>query len=96
MKLIGHYWQASEARNGFPELMKRALSGEMQIVRHRNGEEVVVMSRASFEESRPNSKDFLLSGGPRSSDDNDLERIIAANRTEGIGLLGRVTRRRSK
>jgi prevent-host-death family protein len=94
MKLVGHYWQASEARNGFPELMRRALSGETQIVRHRNGEEVVVVSRASFEASRPTIKDYLLSGGPRSSDDNDLDRIIAENRSDGVSLLGRVSRER--
>ena len=89
MKTTSHYWQASEARNNFPELMKRALSGEVQIVRHRNGEEVVVLSRENFEANRPTLRDFFLKGGPRASDDNDLERIIAKNRAEGIGLFGR-------
>jgi prevent-host-death family protein len=89
MKTTGHYWQASEARNNFPELMKRALSGKAQIVRHRNGEEVVVLSRQDFEATRPTLREFLLKGGPRAAGDNDLERIISKSRAEGIGLLGR-------
>src|SRR3546814_17991891 len=42
-------WQASEARNNFPELMKRALAGAPQVVRHRSGQEVVVVSRVDYE-----------------------------------------------
>ncbi|TXH35597.1 MAG: type II toxin-antitoxin system prevent-host-death family antitoxin [Rhodospirillaceae bacterium] len=90
MKISGTYWQASEARNSFSDLMQRALNGETQIVRHRNGEEIVIMSRAAFEASRPTLKDYLLKGGPRNSDDNDLEEVIAENRANGFGLFGKL------
>src|SRR3546814_20095207 len=50
-------WQASEARNNFPELMKRALAGAPQVVRHRRGQEVVVVSRVDYEALRPTFKE---------------------------------------
>ncbi len=83
-------WQASEARNSFPEVMKRALSGNPQVVRHRSGEEVVVVSRADYDAMRPSLKDYLLSGGPCTDDDDELEEIIAGNRAAGISLTGRL------
>jgi prevent-host-death family protein len=86
--MAGQTWQASEARNNFPELMKLALSGDPQFVRHRNGDEVVIISRKDFDALRPTIKDFFLAGGP-CEDDDELEEIIARNRASGIGLFGR-------
>jgi prevent-host-death family protein len=93
MSPTDHAWQASEARNNFPEVMKRALSGSPQVIRHRNGEEVVVISRAEYDAMRPTFKDYLLRGGPCADDDDELERIIARNRAEGITLMGRLPSR---
>ena len=83
-------WQSSEARNNFPEVMKLALSGTPQVIRHRSGDEVVVVSRKDYDALRPTFKEFLLRGGPCADDDDDLEQIIARNRTDGVGLLGRL------
>ncbi len=94
MSLTDPPWQASEARNNFPDVMKRALSGKPQVIRHRNGEEVVVVSRADYDAMRPTLKDYLLSGGPCADDDNELEEMIARNRADGITLSGRLPRRK--
>jgi prevent-host-death family protein len=83
-------WQASEARANFPELMKRAMSGSPQVIRHRNGEEVVVVSKAQYDSLQPTITEFLLRGGPCADDDDDLERIIAGARADGFTLMGRL------
>ncbi|GEM_PF-7031834 len=80
-------WQASDAGNNFPEVMKLALAGAPQLIRHRNGEEVVVLSRSEYEALRPTLKEFLLHGGT-CSDDDDLEDVIRRNRGEGVSLFG--------
>jgi prevent-host-death family protein len=90
MPLIDKVWQASEARNNLPEVMKRALSGSPQLIRHRSGEEVVMISRADYDAMRPTLKEYLLHGGPCADDDDELERIIARNRSKGITLMGRL------
>ena len=89
MSKVAHVWQASDARNNFPEVMRSALAGRPQAIRHRNGEEVVVLSRADFDAWRPTLKDFLVGGGP-CGDDDELENAISRNRAEGITMLGRV------
>jgi prevent-host-death family protein len=90
MPLTDRPWQASEARNNLPEVIKRALSGSPQLIRHRSGEEVVMISRADYEAMRPTLKEYLLRGGPCADDDDELERIIARNRSDGITLMGRL------
>ena len=80
-------WQASDARNNFPEVMKQALAGEPQLVRHRNGDEVVIISRKVYNSLRPNLKEFLLHGGICGEND-DLEDAILRNRLDGITELG--------
>src|SRR3546814_13513375 len=79
-------WQASEARNNFPELMKRALAGAPQVVRHRSGQEVVVVSRVDYEALRPTFKEYLLRGGPCADDDDDLDAFIARNSSDGMSI----------
>lgn len=81
-------WRASEARNNFPEVMKLALSGAPQVVHHRGGGEVVVVSRKDYEALRPTVREFLLRGGPCADDDDELEEIIAGNRARGVTLFG--------
>ena len=56
-------WQASEARHRFPDVIAAAAKGEPQYVRRRDGLEVVVVSRAYFEQTLPTLKTYLLTGG---------------------------------
>jgi prevent-host-death family protein len=84
-------WQASDARNNFPEVMRLALAGEPQVVRHRSGDEVVILSRREYDALRPTLKDFLLHGGTCGEDD-DLEEAIERNRAEGTTVLGQFPR----
>ncbi len=89
MSRIAHVWQASDARNNLPEVMRSALAGQPQAIRHRNGEEVVVLSRADFDAWQPTLRDFLIGGGS-CSDDDELEQAIARIRAEGVTMFGRV------
>jgi prevent-host-death family protein len=88
MSLTDRPWQVSEARNNLPEVMKRALSGSPQLIRRRSGEEVVMISRTDYDAMRPTLKEYLLRGGPCADDDDELEKIIARSRSDGITLLG--------
>ena len=90
MSRTAHVWQASDARNNFPEVMKQALTVGPQAVRHRNGEEVVVLSRREYDALRPNLKDFLVGGGSCGGGD-ELEDAIARNRSQGVTMFGRVS-----
>ncbi len=87
MPKASRVWQASEARNNFTEVMRSALAGHPQTVRHRNGEEVVVVAKPDYDAMKPTLKTFLTSGGT-CRDDDALEKAIAANRAEGITMLG--------
>ena len=89
MSRIAHVWQASEARNNLPELIKSALAGRPQAIRHRSGEEVVVLSKTDYDALRPLLKDFLVGGGS-CSDGDELEDAIGRNRAEGITMFGRI------
>jgi prevent-host-death family protein len=46
-------WQAAEARHRFSELVDAAVEGHPQFVRRRDGQEVVVVSRDYFEQTKP-------------------------------------------
>ncbi len=89
MSNISHVWQASEARNNFPEVIKAALAGRPQAIRRRSGEEVVVLSKADYDALRPSLKDFLVGGGS-CGDSDELEDAIGRNRAEGVTMFGRV------
>ena len=89
MSRIDHVWQASEARNNFPEVIKSALAGRPQAIRHRSGEEVVVLSKTDYDALRPSLKDFLVGGGS-CRDSDDLEDAIDRNRADGVTMLGRI------
>ena len=56
-------WQSSEARANFAKLVDRAAAGSPQVIRHRGGAEVLMVSRATFENERPTLKEYLLRGG---------------------------------
>jgi prevent-host-death family protein len=54
-------WQAAEARQRFSDVIDAAVDGRPQFVQRRDGKEVVVVSRAYFERTRPDLKTVLLS-----------------------------------
>jgi hypothetical protein len=58
---MAEVWQAATARHGFSELVNAAVEGRPQLVRRRDGREVVVVSRVYFEQTKPNLKAVLLS-----------------------------------
>src|SRR5271165_6773715 len=54
-------WQAATARHRFSELVDAAVEGRPQLVRRRDGREVVVVSKEYYERTKPNLKSVLLS-----------------------------------
>ena len=56
-------WQATKARAGFAEIIDAAAAGSPQLIRRRDGKEVVVVSRDYFEAHKPNLRDYLLTSG---------------------------------
>lgn len=86
-------WQATAARAKLPAIVKGALSGVPQVIRHRSGNQVVVISRAAYDALRPTMKDYLLRGGPGLDDDDPVAVAIRENRRNGITLMGRMARR---
>lgn len=76
-------WQAAEARQRFSEVVDGAVGGEPQIVRRRDGREVVVVSKEYFERTRPNLKTFLLTQGYAAEEDDAFDRAMKDIRAEG-------------
>ena len=56
-------WQATKARGAFAEIIEAAVEGTPQLIRRRDGKEVVVVSREYFEAHKPNLRDYLLTSG---------------------------------
>jgi prevent-host-death family protein len=54
-------WQAGAARHRFSELVDAAVAGRPQIIRRRDGREVVVVSKEYYEQTKPSLKSVLLS-----------------------------------
>lgn len=89
-------WQATEARVHFPELIEGAMAGVPQIVKRRDGAEVVLVSRAYFDATRPSLRDFLLASAGAGTD-KEGDRLAAAIRsvraTGAMGFAPRQTRK---
>ena len=68
-------WQAAQARHQFSDLVARAAAGEPQVVRRRDGTEVVVLSRAAYDRVRPRLGEYLLTHGYADLDDPE-ERLV--------------------
>jgi len=83
-------WQASEARGRFAEVIDAALAGMPQVIRKRGGGEVVVVSRAAWERSKPTLREVLLAGGggPQDAAEDIFERALRDARQQGIGMFG--------
>lgn len=56
-------WQATKARGACAEIIEAAVEGTPQLIRRRDGKEVVVVSRDYFEANKPNLRDYLLTSG---------------------------------
>jgi prevent-host-death family protein len=56
-------WQATKARDALAEIIDAAAEGEPQLIRRRDGKEVVVVSREYFEASKRGLKSWLLTAG---------------------------------
>lgn len=56
-------WQATRARGALAEIIDAAVGGTPQLIRRRDGKEVVVVSRDYFETHKPNLRDYLLTAG---------------------------------
>jgi len=62
-------WQAAQARQRFSEIVDRAVDGDPQVIRRRDGKEVVLVSRDYYEKTKPNLKTYLLTAGYAEEDD---------------------------
>jgi prevent-host-death family protein len=58
---VNDAWQAAAARHRFSELMDAAVDGRPQVIRRRDGREVVVVSKEYYEQTKPSLKSVLLS-----------------------------------
>ena len=71
-------WQATKARDALAEIIAAAAEGQPQLIRRRDGKEVVVVSREYFEANKPSLKSCLLSAGfaeDRDEFDDALDRV---------------------
>jgi 8-oxo-dGTP pyrophosphatase MutT (NUDIX family) len=75
-------------RARLPAVMAPALAGHPQIIRKRNGEEVIVLSRPDYERLRPSLKIFLLMSAGAAGDDDDAELEAAIREVRATGTMG--------
>ncbi len=83
---MGH-WKASDARQHMPQIIDAAVEGDPQFVRRRDGKEVVVVSRAYFDSTRPNLKMVLLSDGYSGDGEDAFDQILRDIREDGPGFV---------
>jgi prevent-host-death family protein len=69
-------WQAAKARESFAELVEGALAGTPQVVRRRDGKEVVVVSREHYERTKPSLKSYLLTQGHAGEEEDAFDRAM--------------------
>ena len=73
-------WQATKARGAFAGIIDAAVEGTPQLIRRRDGKEVVVVSRAYFEANKPNLRDYLLTAG-YAGDHDEFDDALQSPRT---------------
>ena len=83
---MGH-WKASDARLHMPQIIDAAVEGDPQFVRRRDGKEVVIVSRAYFDSTRPNLKSVLLNDGYTGDGEDALDHILRDIRVDGPGFV---------
>jgi prevent-host-death family protein len=89
---VTQQWQAAEARHNFTRLVDAAVKGDPQFVTRRDGQEVVVVSRAYFEKTRPTLKSYLMAEGVAGEDEDAFDRALQEIHAEGSPFItpGRV------
>jgi len=85
---MANTWQAAEARHRFSEVVDAAVAGAPQVIRRRDGREVVVVSREYFERTKPSLKTALLTHGYAGEAEDAFDRALREVRAEGLGLPG--------
>jgi hypothetical protein len=80
-------WQASIARTKFADIFDGAMAGQPQYVVHRDGREVVVVSKQYFEDTRPNVKTFLLKSGYEGEGEAEFDDIMQGVRGSTSGMF---------
>ena len=80
-------WLATRARSALPEIIDAAAAGDPQLIRRRDGKEVVVVSREYYEARKPNLRDYLLTSGFAEDDDTTLEDALQKVRESGMGMF---------
>jgi prevent-host-death family protein len=81
-------WQVAEARRHFAEIVDAASKGEPQFITRRDGSEVVVVSRAHFNATRPNLKTALLGNRFGTRDDAFDKTLAEAGEVLGAAAAG--------
>ena len=80
-------WQASNARLKFADIFDGAIAGQPQLVKRRDGKEVVVVSRDYYEKTKPNLKSFFLEGGYSGSGEDAFDDITGGIRGSTSGMF---------
>jgi prevent-host-death family protein len=76
-------WQATKARDALAEIIDAAAEGQPQLIRRRDGKEVVVVSREYFEANKPSLKSYLLRAGYAEGPD-EFDEALERVRRSGI------------
>ncbi len=78
-------WQATRARESFPDIIDAAVDGAPQLVRRRDGKEVVVVSKEYYDRTKPNLRDYLLNAG-YAADHDAFDDALLKVREGQVGL----------
>jgi prevent-host-death family protein len=91
---MGDNWQAAQARAHFAELVEAAVEGKPQFIRRRDGNEVVLVSRAYFDQTKMNLKDYLLNAGYAGEEPDAFDEAMQTVRNRLPPLAPRSLRRK--
>ena len=80
-------WQATQARSALPDIIDAAVAGRPQVIRRRDGKEVVVVSREYFDANKPSLRDYLLNAGYAGDAEDAFDRALEEARRQGLGAF---------
>ena len=78
---MSNNWQAARARAHFAEVVDAAVEGKPQFIRRRDGHEVVLVSRAYFDQTKMRFKDYLLTAGYAGDEPDAFDEAMREVRT---------------